>query len=161
MCGLETIFSWPLVCRYMYQQTHGTGSPLHLYAFPGSVSLVIEYRCIRKRNKVVHLQQLETHWPQSSKTIYCFGRCITAHVQVNERLKGTGGVCGPQNMTALSQWYSQWVKSSQKIRKQENTACRCWTAGITCCLQMEYWDGKVVLNRHTVQKSWQDMSPLL
>ena len=29
VCGLETIFSW-LVCRYMYQQTPGTGAPLHL-----------------------------------------------------------------------------------------------------------------------------------
>ena len=30
VCGLETIFAWLLVWRYMYQQTHGTGAPLHL-----------------------------------------------------------------------------------------------------------------------------------
>ena len=82
VCGLQTIFAWLLVCRYMYQQTHGTGAPLHLSAFPGSASLIDDYRCIRKGNKVVLFQQLETHWPQSSKTIYCFGRYTTVHVQV-------------------------------------------------------------------------------
>ena len=82
VCGPETIFAWLLVCRYMYQQTHGTGSPLHLQAFSGSASLVDECRCIRKRNKVMLFQQLETHWPQSSQNICCFGRCTIAHVQV-------------------------------------------------------------------------------
>ena len=32
----------------------------------------------------------------------------------NERLKGTGGVCGSQHIIALSQQYFQLVKSSQK-----------------------------------------------
>ena len=91
-CGLETIFAWLLVCRYMYQQTHGTGAPLHLYAFPGSVSLVDDYRCIRKRNKVVLFQQFETLWPQSSKNTYCFGRCTTTHVEVMNDLRELEGV---------------------------------------------------------------------
>ena len=53
----------------------------------------------------------------------------------------------PHDIMDLSQLYFQFVKSSRKLRKQEN---RCWTARTTCRLQMEKWDEKV-LNIHTAQ----------